>query len=446
MLVGEIMKTKRSLLSMIVFLFIFIMTGILDIKDPSFVTRGKHSQKKETPITANEESADNFSISFSSLNTNTEISSLGNYYYLIPREAEEYQTEFRTMTTTENDNPDEEANIQENITEETSEDTINQEDEDMTSLEDSDTEEAKYADIGISIANSFVNIRENPDQDSPSLGKLYRNAAARVLDAVDDWYLVESGSVKGYLKAEYLKTGISDEELIKNYGTMRIRVKVDGLNVREETNTEAKKLTVIYKNETYPVLELLDEWVKIDIKEDNTSGYVAREHVELNVEFIKAVSKEEEQELERLKAAEKAKKEVEVKYSGGVSYSADELKLLACLVHAESGNQSYEGKLAVANVVLNRVKSGKYPNSIKSVIYQKGQFTVASSGSLAKQLAKYENYSTQSQLLTIKAAKAALSGANNIGSRLYFNGYKSAARKGYNKKPNSVKLEDHLFW
>ena len=119
---------------------------------------------------------------------------------------------------------------------------------------------------------------------------------------------------------------------------------------------------------------------------------------------------------------------------------------MACLVYAEAGNQSYEGKLAVANVVLNRVKSKKYPNTIKDVIYQPGQFTVAKSGSLAKQLEKYESYSTESQLLTIKAAKAALSGANNIGNRLYFHAYKSAVSKGYDKKKNAVKIEDHIFW
>ena len=129
-----------------------------------------------------------------------------------------------------------------------------------------------------------------------------------------------------------------------------------------------------------------------------------------------------------------------------MDYTQEELKLLACLVHAEAGDQSYEGKLAVANVVLNRVKSRKYANTIEAVIYQPGQFTVARSGSLDKQLDRYENYSTNSQLLTIKAAKAALSGANNIGSRLYFNTYESAVNKGYDQKKNSVKIEDHLFW
>ena len=317
--------------------------------------------------------------------------------------------------------------------------------------------ESLYADIGISIANSYVNIRENPTTDSNIVGKLYKNAAAKILDSIDDWYYIESGSVKGYLKAEYLKTGIPDEELVRTYGILRISVKADGLNVRKEPLIESQKLTVIYQNECYPVIELLDEWVKINIVDDNVIGYVTKEYVELLVDFEKAISKKEEEELIRLQEEEKErqrkiqeeeriKKETEIKYRDKVDYTPEEFKLLACLVHAEAGNQSYEGKLAVANVVLNRMKSKKYPNTIEAVIYQPGQFSVAKSGSLDKQLKNYENYSSKSQQLTLKATKAALSGENNIGNRLYFHAYKAAVKKGYDKKKNAVKLEDHVFW
>lgn len=310
----------------------------------------------------------------------------------------------------------------------------------------SEVRESKYKDIGISIAGSYVNVRQGADTGSEVLGKLHNGAAAKILDTDGEWYHVESGSVKGYVKAEYLKTGIPEEELIDQYGVLRISVGVDGLNVREKPDTESEKLTVIYQNEKYPVIELLDEWVKIDVTDDKVIGYVKREYIELIVDFRKAVSKEEELELLRLKEEERIKKETEVKYRDEVDYTREELKLLACLVHAEAGNQSYEGKLAVANIVLNRVKSKKYPDTIKEVIYQPGQFSVANSGSLAKQLKNYDNYSSKSQLLTLKAAKAALSGANNIGSRLYFHSYKSALKKGYDQKKNCVKLEDHLFW
>lgn len=61
-----------------------------------------------------------------------------------------------------------------------------------------------------------------------------------------------------------------------------------------------------------------------------------------------------------------------------------ELELLAQLVHAEAGNQSFEGKYLVAEVVLNRVESPDFPDSISEVIYQDGQFSVAHNGRLEK--------------------------------------------------------------
>lgn len=336
---------------------------------------------------------------------------------------------------------------------ETNKEDLNKSDSDKDDTADTDTSEekekaaeSKYSNIGISIAKDYVNIRRKPSAESESLGKLYRNSACTIKEKKDDWYYVESGSVTGYVKAEYIRTGIPDEELIQKYGTQKIRVSVDGLNVRKKPSTESNRLTVIYMNEKYPVIDKVDDWYKIKVEDENIEGYVKSEHVELIVTFKEAISKQEEERLQELKAEEKVKKEAVIKRRENCDYTEDDLKLLACLVHAEAGTQNYEGKLAVANVVINRVKSSKYPNTIKGVIYQKGQFSVARSGSLQKQLDNYSNYKSTSQKLSIKAAKAALEGVNNIGSRLYFQSYKAAARKGYTSKKNCVKIDDHLFW
>lgn len=303
-----------------------------------------------------------------------------------------------------------------------------------------------YTNIGISIANSFVNIRKEPSAESEALGKLYKDSAAEILQHCGDWYYVESGSVKGYVKAEYIQTGIPGDELAKKYGQPSILVTVDGLNVRERADTTAERLSVIYKNEIYPIVALEGSWVKIRIPEDQVVGYIKREYADEIIDFKDAISKEEEEGLLALESEEWAETATQIKHRRETSYSKEELKLLACLVHSEAGSQSYEGKLAVANIVLNRVNSSSYPDSIKAVIYQSGQFSVADSGSLEKQLVNYGNYSSTSQQLSIKAAKAALEGDNNIGSRMYFHSYKAALKKGYDKKPGSVKLGDHLFW
>lgn len=63
-------------------------------------------------------------------------------------------------------------------------------------------------------------------------------------------------------------------------------------------------------------------------------------------------------------------------------YSKDEIHLLARLINAEAKGESFEGKVAVGNVVINRIKSGKYPDTIKKVIYQPRQFQPVSNGAI----------------------------------------------------------------
>ncbi len=435
-------KIKRALMSMIVFLSVFCLSAIFNI--PNNITTKENAQtgmgvqKTTEPEATGLSSTNDNEIESFTYKTSSIVTTWENPYMAAEGSAE---------TTDNQKNAVSNADMSESMmSTKDAGDTVVAEEPQTNPTEETIQEVALYANIGISIAKEYVNIREKASTDSEVLGKLYKNSAVEILETSGDWYRVESGSVKGYVKEEFIRTGIPDEELVEKYGEPSIVVTVDGLNVREKADTEADKVTVIYKNEIYPVLDSDDDWIKINIPEDKTAGYVKSEYAELMVDFKDAVSKEEEEELLKLQAEERAKKETEIKKQNGVSYSKEDLKLLACLVHSEAGTQSYEGKLAVANIVLNRVKSSKYGGSIKSVIYQPGQFSVAKSGSLAKQLSNYDNYSSNSQQLSIKAAKAALEGSNNIGSRLYFHSYKAAVRKGYDKKETSVKLGDHLFW
>ena len=93
--------------------------------------------------------------------------------------------------------------------------------------------------------------------------------------------------------------------------------------------------------------------------------------------------------------------------------NAGDLAMLAALVECEAGGESYEGQLAVASVVVNRVHSGAFPNTISGVIYQSGQFTPVASGRFAMVLSRGASGSCT------KAASAALSGGGNV-SCLYF--------------------------
>jgi hypothetical protein len=97
-----------------------------------------------------------------------------------------------------------------------------------------------------------------------------------------------------------------------------------------------------------------------------------------------------------------------------MGYTASDLNLLARLITAEAGGESYKGQVAVGAVVLNRVKSSSFPNSISAVINQKisgyYQFTPVQSGSINK----------PAQASDIKAAYAALSGIDPTNNALFF--------------------------
>lgn len=151
------------------------------------------------------------------------------------------------------------------------------------------------------------------------------------------------------------------------------------------------------------------------------------------------------------------------------NYTKFEIKLLTCIIFCEAGNQSYEGKLAVANVVLNRVESNAFSHAdtIKEVIYDLKygrQFTPAytktASGSYttvgapmaeARALYSYHNYESTAQRNQMKecykAAKAAMSGENNIGNYLYFNSLieKTKLRLTSNSTKYTI-LGDHIFY
>lgn len=98
-----------------------------------------------------------------------------------------------------------------------------------------------------------------------------------------------------------------------------------------------------------------------------------------------------------------------------ISASASDRKLLANLIWCEAGNEPYTGQVAVGAVVMNRVMSSVFPDTITGVIYQGKQFTPAYSGRLALALSR-----DSADESCYKAADAALSGVTNVSNCLYF--------------------------
>lgn len=98
------------------------------------------------------------------------------------------------------------------------------------------------------------------------------------------------------------------------------------------------------------------------------------------------------------------------------AYDETQLYWLSHIINAESGNQPLTGKIGVGNVVLNRVASSTFPNTIRGVIFQKNQFTPAASGSI------YKEPNEESVI----AAKLCLDGANTVGNALFFHNPRTA--------------------
>ena len=97
--------------------------------------------------------------------------------------------------------------------------------------------------------------------------------------------------------------------------------------------------------------------------------------------------------------------------SGSEYYNSEMVDLLARLIYAEAGNQPMKGKIAVGNVIFNRVKDSRFPSTLYEVIYARNQFSVVNTGAINR---------TPSQEAVI-AAKLSIEGANVVGGALYFN-------------------------
>lgn len=121
------------------------------------------------------------------------------------------------------------------------------------------------------------------------------------------------------------------------------------------------------------------------------------------------------------------------------TYSEEDVYWLSRIVHAEAEGESYEGKVAVANCVLNRVKSNDFPNSVYSVIFDRKygvQYQPTANGRI------YNTPGAES----VNAAKAALGGYNNVGKSLYFyNPKKSTNNWIANNRPYYKSIGNHNF-
>ena len=149
------------------------------------------------------------------------------------------------------------------------------------------------------------------------------------------------------------------------------------------------------------------------------AGLLTKEELDKKIAEQKQAEKEAEEKAlqEKKQAEEKAQRELEEaqKKAAVAQLQEADKELLASIIFCEAGNQPYEGQVAVGAVIMNRVKSAVYPNSISEVVYQSGQFGPAMTGWLDS-----VRYSAGYTPSAMQAAIDALSGSNPIGDCLYF--------------------------
>jgi uncharacterized protein YgiM (DUF1202 family) len=263
-----------------------------------------------------------------------------------------------------------------------------------------------------------VNIRAEANEEGEVVGKLYKGAEADILEKGDEWTKISSGSVEaGYVKNEFLAFGDEAEKLAEQDGKLVATVTTDALRIRSDASEDASVLNLVKNGEELTAKAEDGDWVEIEYTEDE-SGFVASEYVSVEYVLGKAVTIEEEEAMK----AEIARKEAEARQAEIAA--SEEAALLAAVVRMEAGGESYEGKLAVASVVVNRIKSGRYPNSVSGVVYQSGQFPGASNGTLAGFISIGIGGDCK------KAAVEALSGLTNV-SYLHFNSVSRIGSNGY---------------
>lgn len=195
--------------------------------------------------------------------------------------------------------------------------TVELEDEDQAkaaSIEDAivtrDGKAIQYDELVVAQVNNYVNVRDAHDETSGKIvGKLYNNSVGTLIKEEDGWYQITSGNCTGWVKGEYCVKGEDAKEIIDEVSTTYATVNTTTLKVRSDASMEASVLGMIPFDDDFVVMEDTGDWAKIST--EFGEGYVSKEYVTMNVEFVYAESKAEEEarlakEEEERRAAQKA--------------------------------------------------------------------------------------------------------------------------------------------
>ena len=311
--------------------------------------------------------------------------------------------------------------------------------------------------------NNILNVRTAPDSEAELEGYLYADCGGVILERRDGWTRLESGELEGWAKDDYLLFGEEAREAARDAGREIATTTTGALRIRKEPSKDAGVYDLLEEGSKYEVIndeqvefaggkEIPDGWVAVDY--GGKTGYVSADYVDVSfevdfgetleqVEERRKAEQKQEEALEKAAAEKVLKKEnkkdgqkktekADAETLKAAVASVEDSILLAALIQCEAGDEPYEGQVAVGAVVMNRVKSGAYPNAIKDVIYASGQFTPAGSGRVARVIA-----SGKLKQSCLQAAQEAMAGVSPVGAATHFR--RAGSREG-------IVIGNHVFW
>ena len=323
------------------------------------------------------------------------------------------------------------------------------------------------------VAKDTIYIYKEGKDSSDVVGIMDKGAVADILTKQGEWLKVTSGDVAGYVKESETLSGKEGYELAQQYYEVSAVVKEDGINVRVEASEDSDIFEVAYTDDKYEVDKSKSDkkWVCVNTWLDS-EAYIAKEYVNvsegyrvaraseatisvkkkakgtMDIEEKTTEASEEESEddteddedvtttssttttarattteeetteettTEEVTTTEAPKSsEPVITDSGVVSLSEDDIRLMAVVMTLECGNEPYDGQVAVANVILNRLKLGYYGSTISDVVYSPYQFSVVGTSSFYYYL---ENGPFES---CVAAAREACAGTNYVKDYIAF--------------------------
>lgn len=301
-----------------------------------------------------------------------------------------------------------------------------------------------WSDLAAANVQTYANIRQGADTSTTQVGVLLPGYEVQVLSNDGTWSKVKSGNVEGYIRNDLLVFGEEARVHYKNVCGFSGTVTAQSLNVREGSSEESSILTVAPEKSSLELEGLDGDWYLVEY--EGETGYVDAGYVQVDAPDCVALTVEEyqnklateaqsavsSQESESQAAgqspepqnqdqtadsdeADSDEADSDAAVPASASVSSSDLDLLAAIIQCEAGGESRTGKVAVGAVIMNRVNSGSFPNSISEVVYQGGQFSPVSNGALSSVQA------SGARSDCYEAAQAALAGENPVGGCLYFN-------------------------